>query len=217
MVPGRISGKTLCCSLGVVLAMESAGFFFIHALKLPPLLAVGFIRMLETILLLFLLKSRGGIFASLGIRRQNLLRDIGRGLLWSVGFGLLTLVAALLIFLWGGYPPDLVAVRLPPTLSFFLLLLAVGAFLSPVAEEIFFRGILFGFLRQWGFVPALILSTALFAFIHPTGPGFPVIQVIGGILFATAYEVEGSLVVPIVIHGLGNSALFFLSYFSRFF
>jgi membrane protease YdiL (CAAX protease family) len=34
---------------------------------------------------------------------------------------------------------------------------------------------------------------------------------VGGIVFAVAYEVEGSLMVPITIHVLGNMAIFALS------
>ena len=215
VVPGRISGKTLCCSLGVVLAVESAGFFFIHALKIQPLLTVGFIRMLETVLLLFLLKSQGGIFTSLSIRGQNLLRDIGRGLLWSVGFGLLALVAALLIFLLGGYPPDLVAVRLPPTLSFSPPPCRRG--LSQPRSRNLLPGNSLRVPPSMGFRSGPDSVHRPFR-LHPSdGTGISPHPGDRGILFATAYEVEGSLVVPIVIHALGNSALFFLSYFSRFF
>jgi hypothetical protein len=39
-------------------------------------------------------------------------------------------------------------------------------------------------------------------------------QVVGGIVFAVAYEVEGSLLVPITIHVLGNMAIFTLSLIS---
>jgi hypothetical protein len=38
-----------------------------------------------------------------------------------------------------------------------------------------------------------------------------VTQVVGGILFAAAYEIEKNLVVPITIHCLGNLAIFALS------
>ena len=59
---------------------------------------------------------------------------------------------------------------------------------------------------------ALIISTLMFVLAHSVGAGFPVTQVIGGILFAVAYEVEGNLMVPITIHVLGNSALFTLAF-----
>jgi membrane protease YdiL (CAAX protease family) len=92
-----------------------------------------------------------------------------------------------------------------------LLFFLVGGIVAPVAEEVFFRGILYGFLRRWGIVVALVLSTSAFALTHGLGHGFPLIQAIGGILFAAAYETEKNLVVPIAIHCLGNLAIFGLS------
>jgi hypothetical protein len=44
--------------------------------------------------------------------------------------------------------------------------------------------------------------------------GIPLAQVVGGIVFAVAYEIEGSLMVPITIHVLGNLAIFTLSLMS---
>jgi len=46
---------------------------------------------------------------------------------------------------------------------------------------------------------------------HPIFPGIPLPQVVVGIVFAVAYEIEGSLMVPITIHVLGNLAIFTLS------
>ena len=76
---------------------------------------------------------------------------------------------------------------------------------------IFFRGILYRFFRQWGFAPALIISTIFFVLPHITGNGIPLTQVVGGLLFAIAYEVEENLIVPIVIHCLGNLSIFSIS------
>jgi uncharacterized protein len=44
--------------------------------------------------------------------------------------------------------------------------------------------------------------------VHPMDRSLPVTQIIGGLLFAVAYEVEGNLLVPITIHALGNLAIF---------
>ncbi|MBW2341949.1 MAG: CPBP family intramembrane metalloprotease [Deltaproteobacteria bacterium] len=46
------------------------------------------------------------------------------------------------------------------------------------------------------------------------GWGIPLPQVVGGIVFAVAYEIEGSLMVPITIHVLGNLAIFMRSMMS---
>ncbi|MCD6398086.1 MAG: CPBP family intramembrane metalloprotease [Spirochaetaceae bacterium] len=83
--------------------------------------------------------------------------------------------------------------------------------MSPVAEEIFFRGIIYSFFRRWRVFVAVILSTLAFVLVHPAGSGFPLPQITGGVLFAMAYEKEGNLTVPIIIHVLGNMALFSLS------
>jgi membrane protease YdiL (CAAX protease family) len=41
--------------------------------------------------------------------------------------------------------------------------------------------------------------------------GFPLTQLVGGILFALSYEYSGNLMVPITIHATGNLAIFTLS------
>ena len=89
------------------------------------------------------------------------------------------------------------------------LFFIVGGVVAPVAEEIVFRGIIFGYLRRWGLPAAVLVSTALFAALHL--PAIPVTQVVGGMVFAIAYHLSGSLMTPILIHTLGNLAIFSLS------
>jgi len=57
----------------------------------------------------------------------------------------------------------------------------------------------------------LVLSTLFFVLSHPARHTIPVTQLIGGILFAVAYEMEKNLLVPITIHVLGNLAIFTLA------
>jgi membrane protease YdiL (CAAX protease family) len=57
---------------------------------------------------------------------------------------------------------------------------------------------------------ALAASTALFVVLHSVS-GIPVTQLIGGIVFALAYEVTENLMVPMVIHVTGNLAIFCIS------
>ena len=66
-------------------------------------------------------------------------------------------------------------------------------------------------IRRWGMPVALVLSTFLFVLPHLGSSGLPITQMIGGILFAAAYEIEGSLIVPIMIHAFGNMAIFSFS------
>jgi membrane protease YdiL (CAAX protease family) len=55
---------------------------------------------------------------------------------------------------------------------------------------------------------ALLLSTAVFVVAHAIFHRIPLPQIVGGILFAVAYEKEKNLMVPITIHVLGNLAIF---------
>jgi len=152
--------------------------------------------------------------AALGFSRAAALRGLGRGLLWSAAFGALAAAAAGVLY-WAGLPaPSSGAMGLPRGTTQLVMFFAVAGLIGPVAEEIFFRGILFGFLRRWGFIPALLLSTALFAAVHPYQT-LPFTQIVGGILFALAYEKEGTLLVPITIHVAGNHALFVLALWLR--
>jgi hypothetical protein len=59
-----------------------------------------------------------------------------------------------------------------------------------VAEEIFFRGLIYGYLRRWGFWPALALSTLIFTLLHTGAAGILLPQIVGGLVFAAAYEIE---------------------------
>ena len=90
------------------------------------------------------------------------------------------------------------------------LYFVIGGFIAPVAEELCFRGILYTFFRRWGIMTAMVASTAIFVMLH-TIHGLPVIQIVGGIVFAMAYETSRNLTVPITIHCLGNLAIFTLS------
>jgi hypothetical protein len=84
---------------------------------------------------------------------------------------------------------------LPATPSDLVLFFVVGGFIAPVAEELCFRGIIYTFFRRWGIVFALTISTVLFVLLHSV-QAIPVTQVLGGIVFALAYETSKNLMTP---------------------
>ena len=127
--------------------------------------------------------------------------------------GLVVGLAAVILMITGLHPADLIAASLPSTQPGLFSFFVVGGIISPVAEEIFFRGVLYGYFRRWGMWAALLLSTAVFVMAHAIFHRVPVPQIVGGILFAVAYEKEKNLMVPITIHVLGNLAIFTLSLF----
>jgi hypothetical protein len=149
--------------------------------------------------------------AALGLSGKAFLRGIRSGLLWSAGFGAACAAVFLIFHLAGIDILDSVRMQLPGNRRGIPALFVVGAFISPVVEEVFFRGLVYGFLRRWGPAVAIAGSTALFTAAHLPAASFPVTQVAGGLLFAAAYEREKSLATPITIHVLGNMAIFSIS------
>jgi hypothetical protein len=205
----QIQVKTLALSIAAVAFVE-AGLVFSKA-TFNPLLRLGVARLIEFGMMVWIIHTVEGSIASIGLDRARWIAGLRRGLLWSAGFGALSGIVFAALFMAGINPLSMIRTSLPKNSATLLLFFLVGGIVAPVAEELFFRGILYGFLRRWGIVVALVLSTAAFAFTHGLGHGFPLVQAIGGILFAAAYEIEKNLTVPITIHCLGNVAIFALS------
>ncbi len=147
----------------------------------------------------------------IGLTSANVYKGFKKGFIWAVIFGVAAGVVLFIIYLLGINVPALFQMQLPAKSRNIFAFFLIGAFFGPLAEEIFFRGILYGFFRRWGIPAAVILSTLLFVLSHTSGPAIPVTQLIGGILFAVAYEIEKNLLVPIIIHVLGNLAIFTLA------
>ena len=177
-----------------------------------PMIILGAARLLQVLLILLVVVLWGKGLESIGLDLPRIFFGIKKGLIWSFGFGILAFLAFLVLFLIGIDPLPMIKMPMSSSISQFIILICIGGILAPVAEEVFFRGILYGFFRRWGMIVALIVSTLLFVVVHPMGQGIPVIQILGGILFAVAYEVEGTLMTPITIHILGNCSLFMISY-----
>jgi membrane protease YdiL (CAAX protease family) len=81
-----------------------------------------------------------------------------------------------------------------------------AVFLFPMIEELFFRGFLLTFLKNYTTTwVAIILSAGVFAFAHLNlGAALPLWFL--GIVLGVAYEHTGSLVVPMGIHACFNLA-----------
>jgi CAAX protease family protein len=83
---------------------------------------------------------------------------------------------------------------------------------APISEEVFFRGFIFGgFRTRLGFLPAALLSAAIFGLFHYTGGGsetvLPQLAVLG-FAFAWVYEETGSIYPTIALHMLNNAFAF---------
>jgi membrane protease YdiL (CAAX protease family) len=80
-----------------------------------------------------------------------------------------------------------------------------GAVIAPFVEEIFFRGFLFqGFRQQYGWLPAILLSSAIFGAAHLDPVSFIPTFILGCVL-AYMYHRSNSLWPGILFHAAINS------------
>jgi membrane protease YdiL (CAAX protease family) len=215
MEPKSITLNSLLISAAAVTGVEFVERIMIANGVVQPMIGLGFARLLQIILLLLIVMNVEKNIAAIGIARSQISTGVKKAVIWSFGFGFATGVVFIILWAAGFQVSAFFQAPVPPTYGDFFLFIAVAAVIAPVAEEIFFRGILYGFLRKWSLTTALVISTALFVIPHATGSGIPITQVIGGFLFAVAYEIEKNLFVPIIIHSLGNLAIFCLSFLAQ--
>ncbi len=211
MDTGKIDVKPLGWAVLFVVATECAGLLISRygAPKMPVLAAL---RMVQIIGLTGLILPKGKGLAPIGLDPSDLQNGIKSGVKWSAGFGgAAILVLAGLIVSESSFLDHLgtIPYSRPDELAGFMILACV---IGPAAEEIFFRGYLFGFFRKWGVWPAMGLSTTLFAMAHLPAR-VSLVQIIGGLALAAVYETSQSLYAPIMVHILGNTAIYTLMIF----
>lgn len=151
---------------------------------------------------------------SIGWSTTQWRRGVIVGGIWSLGMALAAGAGGMVLRLTGHDPLAMIRTPLPDGRTDLALFLVVAGLIGPIAEEIFFRGILYAYLRRWGPVAAVAISTALFVLPHATH-GLPLVQMAGGLVFAAAYETSRHLIVPMIVHAAGNCAIFLLSYVLR--
>lgn len=205
----KINIKTFLTIIASIAFIEGAAIFLSPGRLINPVLVIGIARLLEISTIIIIVITLGNGLTSIGLNISTINRGFIKGLLWSAIFGLISGFVLLILYLFGINPLPLIHTQLPK--NNLLLFLGIGCIIGPVAEELFFRGILYGFFRRWGITAALLFTTIIFIIAHNNAGTIPVIQATGGIIFAVSYEIEKSLMVPIIIHILGNTAIFTLS------
>lgn len=94
----------------------------------------------------------------------------------------------------------------------FLLLLLKSALLTPVLEELFFRGYLLNAMERCGKERAAAASALCFALVHAAGDGTAWVYIPLGLLLGALTMKTGSLLAPVLVHGCYNLALILASY-----
>jgi membrane protease YdiL (CAAX protease family) len=162
-----------------------------------------------------------------GRRALRVRRPTGRDALWVAG----GVVAALLLAAAAGVV--MTELGLEPTSGLselgeldtrvFLVLIPLSVFVIAPTEELLFRGVVQGRLREsFGPVAAVIAASLCFGSIHFLNFGGPLAArlaptlaiVLVSLLFGYAYERTGNLLVPVVMHGGYNAALLAVTYLS---
>jgi membrane protease YdiL (CAAX protease family) len=158
---------------------------------------------------------RGGL-RGFGLRRRGLPRDVAAGIVgllvaFPVCTGLLY-VSEMVVRWWTGANElpqhPVLEVLASPALPLWGRACAIAGpiVLAPVAEELFFRGIVQSFVRQhlgtrWG---AVLISSLVFGLAHYVQPHVVVPLTALGFVLGYLYEKRGSLWAPIVLHILFN-------------
>ena len=162
----------------------------------------------EVVIAFAFVSGTGGRSAALGLTRPRV--SIGQGLVaFAVTAMLMSVVAHLATrFVPStGTAPIETFVREPSgTLSF-----ATLAVLAPIAEELFFRGFVYGTALRFGRVVAFALAALLFAGAHAPqawgGWGALSAVVAAGVGLTALRAWSGSIAVPVAAHLLYNAAL----------
>ena len=78
--------------------------------------------------------------------------------------------------------------------------------LAAVAEELFFRRLVFGWLSSWGPAVAIVGSAALFAIVHAPAYGLAVLPIdfAGGLIFGWQRRASGGWQAPALTHSIAN-------------
>ena len=196
--------------LVVILAvcLIEAGFRLLSGyILVDGLIYTLFARLVElTVILVFSYRLCGLITASLS-------KELAIGLGVAAAFGASVLATQLVsrIFMEKG----LLSLLLPRApldqwVSFFF----IGCLIGPFVEELFFRGMLYAWMREsLAPVYCIILTSLLFACLHGN---ISVIQLTGGILFASIYEWRRNIWAPFIVHTSANIGIWIIPHIHPF-
>lgn len=222
-VPWRVSDAIGVLALWLLVIIFLGAFIVFGLQRLfpgtPPEafnLAVTQLLLIATVLTYVRVRYRDSLPRLFGPRRPSvaaILAGLGAGFIALVvfGFGL----GNLLQFIANALETDLPEVQegfreLAQEETAVPLLVLGAVFIGPLAEELFYRGMLFSALRRhlplW---PAMGLAGVLFGLSHlqTTLQGYLMVLIIIiplGMFLAWIYERRGTLVVPILAHAVFN-------------
>jgi uncharacterized protein len=141
-----------------------------------------------------------------GLASASLAKELAVGLAVAAAFGAFVVATHFVsqIFMGKGLLNLLPRQSLDRWVSFFF----IGCLIGPFVEELFFRGLLYAWMRE-SMAPifSIFLSSLLFACMHGN---ISLIQLTGGVIFASLYEWRKNIWAPFVVHTLANIGIWIL-------
>lgn len=151
-----------------------------------------------------LFKDRGALKTAFPKQHPD---SVGLAMLSAVGFtivGMMITVLWLMLLSMVRYKPVQPLLENPSTIVQMLLAILMAAVIPAVCEEMLFRGVLLRFAhRKWGESTAVWTTAVLFAVMHFSVAGFPMLLLIGMLLARLAFKGEG-LTLPFTFHAMYN-------------
>ncbi len=166
----------------------------------------------------YLVRKRKVSLAALGIDRLPSWTDIGLAPLGFIAYALLT--AALLYIATTyipGFPVDQVqevGFKSLTNRTEMLLAFATLVVVAPIAEEVLFRGYLYGKLRKYTpLIPSILVTSLLFGAVHMQwNVGLDTFAL--SIVLCCLREVSGSIWAGVLLHMAKNAVAFYLLFIS---
>ena len=208
-------GSALACWFGVVIFGEF-GKEMPRVIQTRDVIQSGSLELLIVAVICGFLRYRGvGLVEFFGLRKVTLWKIPGLAfLLLLAAYPLIGAAAGLTQQIDGGNaePQEIVQFFLAASASSdrwsVATIVAMGAIVAPVAEELIFRGYIHGTIKRYlGMSAGILVNSALFAAIHLNSASlFPLFVL--AVCFTLVYEATGSILVSMTMHSLFNLATF---------
>jgi|GEM_PF-694961 len=200
----------VCLVLGIYFFALAASPSKDHPIPTLREIGVGavFYVLLDVLIFAFLILRRIHPIQVFGLRAMCGLRVFKSAVFWLIALYPLIFLVQLIV-------ESLAATSITPQplvqylidnkrLSDHLIVGLLAVIIAPCTEELIFRGYLYGVLRQYaGRLPAIIVTSCIFAGIHQHLPAFPGLFLLA-VALCLVYEATGSLMVAMVMHALFN-------------
>jgi hypothetical protein len=148
MEASEIKIKAFFISLATIACIEGTAKIAVFGSNLNPMMILGIVRVLETILIIRIVLIWGKGISSIGLAPSTIVRGIKKGVLWSAAFGLGTFFAFFALFVFDINPLRIIHTRLPEKTHEIILFFFVGAIVGPIVEEVFLAGCSTAFLED---------------------------------------------------------------------